>query len=165
MLSMAMRMASCALTRSLEVARFVSASSVRAASSVSFRRDPSFFISSSATRSSLSSSAVHTSCPPRIPLAEALGFSIFWTTDELCGMVERSTTVSRPVSFLDPARLSLRCRESCDIMALRLEAELLRRLVSRYVPVPLDFVDFVDFSEGVGLGGLELPRLRVLWLW
>jgi hypothetical protein len=43
------------------------------------------------------------------------------------------------------------------MMALRLEAELLRRLDSRYVVVvPLDFVDFV---EGVGLGAFELLRL------
>lgn len=38
-------------------------------------------------------------------------------------------------------------------MALRLEAELLRLLDSRYVPVALDLV------EGVGLGGLLVGRL------
>jgi hypothetical protein len=44
------------------------------------------------------------------------------------------------------------------MMALRLEAELLRRLDSRY-DVPLDFV---DFAEGVGLGGFELLKLILL---
>lgn len=64
-------------------------------------------------------------------------------------------TVSRTVSFFAPVRLSPLCR-SCAMMALILDVELLRRLVSRYeVPVPVDLV------EGVGLDGLELKLVLV----
>jgi len=48
---------------------------------------------------------------------------------------------------------SLRPRGSWETMAFRLEAELLRLLDSRYVPVPLDLID------GAGLGGLAVGRL------
>ena len=122
-------MASWGLTRSLAEARFRRASSVLAAISVSFRLNPSFFISSSATMSSLSRSAVHGSWW-RMVLVDALGRRIFCTTDALCDRFERSATVSRVDSFLEPAMLSLRWR-SCAMMALRLEAELLRRRDSR----------------------------------
>ena len=55
-------------------------------------------------------------------------------------------------SFFELETLSLRFR-SWAIIALRLEAELFRLRDSRYVLVPLDFVD------GVGLGALDVETL------
>jgi hypothetical protein len=47
-------------------------------------------------------------------------------------------------------------------MAFKLEDELFRLLVSRYVPFPLDLVDLVDLVDGAGLGGLAFVMLLIV---